>query len=340
MRPLPTTAMAVLVTAFTSVVAVAQTRPTTPPPRASRAVPPAGAARDSLPGQPRQRRIAPVGQPGGQDRLQSGGVLRLQRQLDLTDDQVKKIEALRGAARPQRNEADLLRARADLMEATKGDVNLDKARAAFDRMARVNTDQQIARLKAQQDIRNVLTPAQRAKMDAMRANFGDRGANRGMGGGRRGGMRGPAMRGQGMREQGMREQGMRGGMRGPGGMRQGMGGGFRGGMQGPAMGRRMGPGFGPGMGGQMAPRMNGFRGQMQPGQMGPGQGGPGQMAPRMNGMGRGMGPGMGRGLPPDGPQPQLRRRQIGPGGPPLDEQQVPPAGIRPPNGQTPPDTTK
>lgn len=170
--------------------------------------------------------------PGGRRGMQSGprmqgpgaGVLRYRQELELTDDQVKKLEGLSTAARPRANEADMLRARADLMDATKGDINLERARAAYDKMARVKTDAQLAQLKTRQEIRNVLTPAQRTKFDAMSARRGEKGMRGGRGPGRR-------------------EQGMRGG-RGPrGGPPQGMGpGAMRGGQQ---RGMRAGPPQGP-----------------------------------------------------------------------------------------------
>lgn len=300
MRPLPTTALAVLVTALTSVVAVAQTRPATPP-RSNRAGAPAGVNRDSQPRQPRAARIAPDGPQRGPEGVPASGLLRLRQQLELTDDQVKRLEALRAAPRPERNEADMLRARADLMEATRGDVNLDKARAAFDRMARVRTDEQLAQLKARQELRNVLTPAQRTKLDGMRSNLRRRGDAMGMRGGQMGRreMRGPGRMGQGRPGQGMRGPGMRGPS-----MRGRMGGP---GMGGPGVGR----GMGPGMGGQ------GMGGQPMPGGMGPGmQGG------RRGMMGPGMAPGMGQG--PGATQPGVRRRMMVP----------PPAG--PPEVSTPP----
>jgi len=56
-------------------------------------------------------------------------VLRLRSELQLTDEQVRKLEALQDAPATAANGADLLRARADLLEATQGDGNLAKARA-------------------------------------------------------------------------------------------------------------------------------------------------------------------------------------------------------------------
>ena len=208
MRPLLNrSVLALAVTALTSAVAVAQTRPATP--RPNRAGPPT-AARDTMPGARR-------GPPPMLSRSRTGGdgmnLIRMREQLDLSDEQVKKLEALQSTARPQFNQADKLRAQADLLDATKGDVNLEKARAAYERMARLRTDVQVSQLKLRQDARNVLTPAQRTKADAMRASARDR--------------RGAAMRQGAMRRGGMKQGGMwggdrRGGLRGgdrPGAMR-------------------------------------------------------------------------------------------------------------------------
>lgn len=244
MRPLSASAMAIMACALTSVVAVAQTRPATPA-RPNRAAQPAPANPD---GQPPMRRAGPMGPGRGTPADQ---MLRMRQQLQLTDDQVTKLEALRSAPRPEVNAADMLRARADLMDATKGDVNTDKARAAFDRMAKIRTDVQIAQLRARQDARNVLTPAQRTRMDSFVGN-------------RRAG-RGAAMRGRAGARSPQRAGAPRGMRRGdqfgpPGPMRlrgapgpQGMG--VPQGPDGPRRNRMgLGEPFGPGRRDMMAPR--------------------------------------------------------------------------------------
>ena len=125
------------------------------------------------------------------------------------------------------------------MDATKGDVSLEKARAAFDRMARVQTDAQIAQLKSRQDLRNVLTVPQRAQFDAMSRTMRDRRGNamRGRANQRTGQMRGQQFRRQGPRQgRGQFDPGM------GQGMGQGMGPGMRQGMA-PGMGQAPGPGI-------------------------------------------------------------------------------------------------
>ena len=145
-------------------------------------------------------------------------LLRARTQLELTDDQVKRLEALAAAPAPKSNASDLMRAQADLLDATQGDGNLAGARAALDKLSRLRNDQLLARIKTQQEVRAVLTPAQRGKVENVRRQLRNRvGANRQ----------------GGMRQGGMRQRGKRQGGMGQGGMRQGRG--------------PMGPGMMPGM---------------------------------------------------------------------------------------------
>ena len=195
MRAINSTAFAVLVTAMTSAVSVAQTRPATPP-RPVRSAQPANL--DGQPPRPGARRQVSIDQQfGPRGGGPVGNLLRMRQQLELTDDQVKKLEALQTAPMPQMNPADMMRARADLMDATRGDVNLEMARAAFDKMSRLRTDQQLAHLKVRRDVRNVLTSAQRAKVDAFQQNMQGR-----MRGEMRGRMRGMGPGGEGMGHRG------------------------------------------------------------------------------------------------------------------------------------------
>jgi Spy/CpxP family protein refolding chaperone len=149
--------------------------------------------------------------PGAQNDMQvprgnpASMLLRMRSQLELTDDQVKKLEALQNSAAPKVNGADQLRARADLMDAMQGDGNLSKARAALDRMSALRNERMIAGLKQRQDVRGILTATQKTKLDnwqqqrrgqmrqQLRGRAQDRGAMRGgrgpMGQGRR--MQGP-----------------------------------------------------------------------------------------------------------------------------------------------------
>lgn len=112
------------------------------------------------------------GVPGGRIRMHAfrnpaEAVLRLRERLALTDEQVRRLEALatsqREALRP--SGPDLLRARADLLEATSPDIDLDAARAALERLSRLRTDAALARLRARKEVRDVLTAEQRSKLD-------------------------------------------------------------------------------------------------------------------------------------------------------------------------------
>lgn len=264
MRAFSHITLAVLATVATTAVASAQT----PPPRAAAApkrdtLAPRPAARKQVQNGPQQGPRGGLGMPGARG-MQSGGgaadrMIRMRQQLDLTDDQVKRLEAMRGASAPAMNPSDRLRAQADLMDATRGDINMEKARAAFDRMAKARTDGQLGRLKLQQDARNVLTAPQRAKIDALRGQMGARMGSRQ---GPRGGQMRDKMRNR-MRKQMMRQRmGRQGGQMGPA-MRGQMG------ARAPGLRQRGGPAMQPGMQGQMRPGMQpGMQGQMQPGMQG------------------------------------------------------------------------
>jgi Spy/CpxP family protein refolding chaperone len=101
-------------------------------------------------------------------------MLRMRQQLNLTDEQVRKLETLAKADAPRGNAADALRARADLMEATQGDGNLSAARAALDKMSRLRNEQVVAGLKQRQDARAVLTADQRRMVDNARQRASQR----------------------------------------------------------------------------------------------------------------------------------------------------------------------
>ena len=173
--------IALIIGTVTSSIAFAQQPPATPPrPAPSRAAVPAPEQRRQV-GLPADRqemrgRGAPGGRGGqfGRGGGASGMLISMKGQLELTDDQIKKLEALRNAPRPKRNEAELLRARADMVEAMEGDGDLVKARAAMDKMSGLRNNEQIARIKERQDVRNVLTAVQKTRLDNMR------GAMRGM----------------------------------------------------------------------------------------------------------------------------------------------------------------
>ncbi|WP_396200477.1 Spy/CpxP family protein refolding chaperone [Gemmatimonas sp.] len=210
--------------AFVPSLLASQAPPTQrPAPRPRAAVSPApraaGAAKvQSGPGVRGGGPAARAGRGGRGGGHPAAMLLRARQQLGLTDDQVKRLEALASAPAPKSSASDRMRAQADLLDATQGDGNMAGARAALDKLSRVRNDQLLARIKTQQDVRAVLTPVQRAKVDNVRQQLRNRaGANRPRG-----------MRQGGKRQGGMRQGGMR-----QGGMRQGRG--------------QMGPGMMPGM---------------------------------------------------------------------------------------------
>lgn len=94
--------------------------------------------------------------------------------LNLTDDQVKRLEALaaqqKGALEP--NVGAELRARADLADARKGEGDLVATRKAMDKLAQLRIDGQMAHLKAMQDARAILSAEQRDKLPAMHGGMG------------------------------------------------------------------------------------------------------------------------------------------------------------------------
>ncbi len=170
----------------------------------------ARARQGALPGPPqgpargmRARMDASTQGPAARGMRQGGNpaarMLRLRQQLNLTDEQVQKLETLAKADAPRRNAADALRARADLMDAMQGDGNLSAARAALDKMSRLRNEQVLAGLKQRQDARAVLTADQRRIVDNARQRL--RGAALREGAMRQRGMRGQPLRGQQFRGQ-------------------------------------------------------------------------------------------------------------------------------------------
>lgn len=141
------------------------------------------------------RAMAPDQGPGF--RNPAGRALAQRQALALTAEQVTRLEALavsqQQALAPK--QGDLLRARADLADAMRGDGDANALRKAMDRMHQLRTDRAVAALRARQETRAVLTAEQKATFDAMgpMARRGPRGMRRGGGVGGRGigGGRGP-----------------------------------------------------------------------------------------------------------------------------------------------------
>lgn len=140
--------------------------------------------------------MGPEGAPRMTPRGPAGALLAARAQLGLTDDQVKRLETLatqQGAALAPAP-GDMMRARADLLDAMKGEGDAAALKRAMDKAHQLRTERALAMLKARQDARAILTADQRVKADAMRPMRGGMGRGRMMRGGRmRGGM-GPQAR--------------------------------------------------------------------------------------------------------------------------------------------------
>ncbi len=189
MRHIQRYALALIAGALTSSMAIAQQPPRQgPPPRPAPGAPQAGAPRLGTQGGQRRPMARGPNRPGDEQGGAAGRgsgpggspaamLLRMRTQLELTDDQVKRLETLAAAPRPTRNEAEMLRARADMIDANKGDGDLAKTRAALDKMSRLRNDEVLAQMKVRQDVRGVLTASQKTQLDNMRG--ARRGQNRG-----------------------------------------------------------------------------------------------------------------------------------------------------------------
>lgn len=132
---------------------------------------------------------APMPMPG-RGASPAVALLSARAALGLTEEQIARLERLATAqaAAPAGAPGDALRARADLVDALRGEGDPVALKRAMDRMHQIRTDRAVARLRARQEARAILTAEQRAKADAMRQAM--RGARReAMRNGRRGMMR-------------------------------------------------------------------------------------------------------------------------------------------------------
>ena len=200
-----------LITATLPLSAQAGSRPRTPAPGGTPegAAPATGPLRHPGPAGMGEMGDMHAGGMGGMMMRRPGGspaamLAHMKAQLNLTDDQVKRLETLaaqqKGALEP--NVGAMLRARADLADARKGEGDLVATRKALEKLATLRVDGAMAHLKAMQDARAILTAEQREHLPAMMG---------GMMGGPTGGMNRGGMHGRGMMG---RPGGM--GMHGPG----------------------------------------------------------------------------------------------------------------------------
>ena len=210
---------AVALSAFLPSMLASQTPPTPRPARerAAAAAAPAEVSDSPSVQSTRGRLMRGIAGNGGRGSGHpAAAFLRARTQLELTDGQVERLNELAASSAFKSNRTDMMRAQADLLDATQGDGNYAGARAALDKLSRLRNDQMLARIKSHQDVRAVLTPVQKTKVDNMRQQMRNR-----LGASRQGGMRQGKMRQGGMRQRGIRQDGMRqGGMR-QRGIRQG-----------------------------------------------------------------------------------------------------------------------
>lgn len=94
--------------------------------------------------------------------------------LALTPEQVQRLEVLVATQRRALEQLmpEAMRAMADLMAAVSGDIDVDAARAAHDRLARVHSEMMVATLQTMRDARQTLTPEQLTRWDAMIGQMG------------------------------------------------------------------------------------------------------------------------------------------------------------------------
>lgn len=94
--------------------------------------------------------------------------------LGLTAAQVKRLEAISATQKQamDRLMPQAMQAMKDMVTAASGEVNVEAARAAHDRMARIHTEMLVANLQALKEARQVLTPAQRTRWDALVEQMG------------------------------------------------------------------------------------------------------------------------------------------------------------------------
>lgn len=140
------------------------TTPLDAQPVRQRSARPAAAADSAQPRQMRMQRAQRPSHPAAQ-------LLRLREQLALTDAQVQRLESLQKTPLPQVRQSDIMRAQADLLDATRGDGNPEAARAALERMNKLRVDQQVAVIRARKDARDVLTAEQKAQLTQVEQRF-------------------------------------------------------------------------------------------------------------------------------------------------------------------------
>jgi Spy/CpxP family protein refolding chaperone len=125
-----------------------------------------------------QPQHAPPGQlhPGSMMTTMPGPAMIVmhREQLGLSDAQVRRLEIL--AAEQQQVIQPLMqqsqRVMAELMQAVSGEIDVEAARETHDRLARIHTQMLVATLEATKAARQVLTPEQGVRWDALVSQMG------------------------------------------------------------------------------------------------------------------------------------------------------------------------
>ncbi len=115
-------------------------------------------------------------------------VLRHRQELGLTEQQVQRLQALETASPTQSQMMERMQTvHRQIRQVTEGE-RFDEAavRAAFDRMGDLHTEMGVAMLRTQHEVRQILTPAQRTKLEEL--GVGTMGMQGMMHGGMMGGM--------------------------------------------------------------------------------------------------------------------------------------------------------
>jgi Spy/CpxP family protein refolding chaperone len=134
--------------------------------RGTRPTRPGAAAPDSQGHRQRAGRPENVGHP-------AAVLLRMRQQLNLTEAQVARLETLRKSPLTQVSESARLRAQADLVDAMRGDGNPEAARAALERMHKLQIDRQVAQIRARKEAREILTAEQKSQVDQLQRRLVD-----------------------------------------------------------------------------------------------------------------------------------------------------------------------
>ncbi|MBC8086505.1 MAG: hypothetical protein H7Z40_04515 [Phycisphaerae bacterium] len=98
----------------------------------------------------------------------AGLILQMRERLGLTDDQVNRLETLK-AGYVEPSQTELVKLREELAAVSAGEVNLQAARSAMNKLNDATTNATLARLDERNKARAVLNADQQVQFDAMQA---------------------------------------------------------------------------------------------------------------------------------------------------------------------------